>query len=212
MDKKSLIDFESRIAKIFNEAKIPYPVHLCGGNEDQLIDIFREIKKEDWVFSTHRPHYHYLLKGGDPDVLEKKILEGNSMYVFDKERNFYSSAIVGGCPGIAAGLALGLKEQNRQEKVWCFVGDGGEDSGHFYEAVRYVHGWKLPCTFIIEDNDLSVETSKELRYGRNSELEWPNCVRRYHYERIWPHVGTGEWVDFTGEGKRDKDEKAGVSF
>lgn len=209
MNKQELIEFERKIAEVFDRGEIPYPVHLSGGNEDQLIELFHRIKPEDWVFSTHRPHYHYLLKGGSPEDLEKKIKGGNSMYVFDRKLNFYSSAIVGGTPGIAAGLAMAIKMQEISGHVWCFVGDGGEDSGHFYEAVRYVHGHKLPCTFVILDDNLSVETPKQVRYG-DCEIEWPDRVIRYKYERVWPHLGAGKWVDFSGKGKQD--EKPGVSF
>lgn len=211
MDKQELIKFERRISDLFNQAKIPYPVHLSGGNEDYLSEIFKEIKEGDYIFSTHRPHYHYLLAGGSPRDLEEKILKGNSMYVFNKNLNFFSSAIVGGCPAIAAGLAMGLKRKGIDSHVWCFIGDGGEDSGHFYEAVRYVEGHNLPCTFIIEDNNLSVETPKEERYGK-FELNWPKCVRRYHYDLVYPHVGTGKFVDFTGKGENKGEVKAGVSF
>ncbi|MBU2639910.1 MAG: hypothetical protein KKG75_04370 [Nanoarchaeota archaeon] len=198
MKKKDLIDFEKEIVKLWEEAKIPYPVHFSGGNEDQLIELFKEIKEEDYVFSTHRSHYHYLLKGGSKEKLKEMILEGNSMHVFDKELKFLTSAIVAGCPAIAAGVALALKKKNSKSKVWCFVGDGAEDEGHFYEAVRYVDGHNLPCIFVLEDNNRSVETPKKIRYG-NSEMKWPECVRRYNYKAVYPHVGTDKWVDFSGK-------------
>ena len=193
--KQELIEFESHIAELWQAAKIPYPVHFCGGNEDELIEIFREIKKDDYIFSTHRSHYHYLLAGGSKEKLEKIILAGGSMHVFDRDLNFFTSAIVSGCAGIAAGTALGLKLKKSKSRVWCFVGDGAEDEGHFYEAVRYVDGHNLPCTFIIEDNDRSVETPKSLRYN-GSKISWPKCVRRYQYTATYPHVGTGKWVNF----------------
>ena len=31
----------------------------------------REFKEGDYVFSTHRGHYHYLLKGGDTEKLKE---------------------------------------------------------------------------------------------------------------------------------------------
>jgi TPP-dependent pyruvate/acetoin dehydrogenase alpha subunit len=196
VEKQDLIDFECRIKRLFEEGKLPYPIHFSGGNEDQLIEIFKEIKPGDYVFSTHRNHYHYLLAGGNPDELEKRILNGKSMYAFNREVNFLSSAIVSGCATIAAGTALGLKRKGSNNRVWCFVGDGGEDQGHFYEAVRYVDGHNLPCTFIIEDNNMSVETPKKERYGTSSEIQWPECVRRYNYNHTFPHVGTGKWIKF----------------
>ena len=54
MDKESLINFEMEVAETFNSAKIKAPIHLHGGNESQLIEIFKDIKKEDRVFSSWR--------------------------------------------------------------------------------------------------------------------------------------------------------------
>jgi TPP-dependent pyruvate/acetoin dehydrogenase alpha subunit len=189
MTAHDLINFELRIRRLFAEGKLPYLIHLCGGNEIQLIQIFNEIHPQDWVFSTHRSHYHYLLHGGDPDTLEQMIREGRSMFVFDRRRNFYSSSVLAGTCGIAAGVAQTLAESGSKQKVWCFLGDGAEDEGHFYEAVNYVDGKNLPCSFIIEDNDRSVDSSKSQR-GRG-RVVWPPCVRRYHYVPEYPHGGVG---------------------
>lgn len=197
ISSEQLINFEDRIAELWNGARISSYIHLSGGNEEELIKLFREIKPEDYKICTHRSHYHYLLSGGSEEKLESMILEGRSMHLIDKSLNFISTAIVSGGPAIAAGIALALKRKNSDRHVWCFVGDGGEDEGHFYEAVRYVGGKNLPCTFIIEDNNRSVETPKKERWG-NLELQWPGCVRRYEYVATYPHAGTGKLVDFSG--------------
>lgn len=194
--KQELINFEREIADFWEQGKLFSPVHLSGGNEDQLIEIFKDIQEGDYIFSTHRSHYHYLLKGASPEELKKMILEGKSMHIFDKKLKFFTSSIVSGCAAIAAGVALALKKKQKKNHVWCFVGDGAEDEGHFYEAARYVDGWDLPCTFIIEDNDRSVATPKSERYN-NSEINWPNCVKRYNYKAVYPHYDTGKWVDLS---------------
>ena len=197
---EKLIAFEKRIVDLFEDARIPHPIHLSGGNERQLIEIFREVRPCDYVLSTHRNHYHYLLAGGSPEYLEELILGGNSMHVFDRGVNFLTTAIVAGGPAIAAGIALGLKRQGSNARVWCFLGDGAEDEGHFYEAVRYVDGHDLPCVFIIEDNDRSVETPKTDRHGSKT-ITWPPCVRRYSFTPTYPHVGTGTGniIEFDGK-------------
>lgn len=195
LTKKKLIEFEKEIIDLWEDAKIPYYVHLSGGNEKQLIKIFKKIKPEDYVISTHRSHYHYLLKGGLQEKLKEKILNGESMHVIDNNLNFISTAIVGGGPAIATGIAYALKQENSKRKVWCFIGDGAEDEGHFYEAARYVDGHNLPCFFIIEDNNRSVETPKIERYG-NSKIKWPKCVKRYHYQPTTLHAGTEKFVNF----------------
>ena len=137
-----------------------------------------------------------MLKGGHPEKLEKMILDGKSIHIFDSEINFLSSGIVAGTPSIAAGIAKSLKLKNRNSQVWCFIGDGAEDEGHFYEAVRYVQGHDLPCTFIIENNNRSVQTPCFERYG-NSKINWPACVIEYEYSPTYPHVGTGKYVSFS---------------
>jgi TPP-dependent pyruvate/acetoin dehydrogenase alpha subunit len=63
MTKEQLINFETDIADCFNNAIIKAPVHLYDGNEEQMIDIFKNVKSEDWVFCTWRSHYQCLLKG-----------------------------------------------------------------------------------------------------------------------------------------------------
>jgi deoxyxylulose-5-phosphate synthase len=82
--------------------------------------------------------------------------------------------------------------------VWCFLGDGAEDEGHLYEAARYVDGWELPCKFIIEDNDRSVNAPKAVRWGKSDKGKQPDCVWRYSYTPTWPHGGTGrnKWLEF----------------
>ena len=49
MNKKDLIDFEKRVQEVYESGKIKAPVHLSGNNEDQLIEIFKKIDKDDWV-------------------------------------------------------------------------------------------------------------------------------------------------------------------
>lgn len=201
MTKQELIDFESRIADLYRQGELPFLFHLSGGNEDQLIEIFKEIKEGDYVLSTHRNHYHALLHGIPPNELEEKIKNGRSMFVFDRKRNFFTSAIIGGTPAIAAGIALALKRKGSKQKVWCFVGDGIEDTGHLWEAARYVDGHDLPCTFVIEDNNRSVETSKQERWGRATDPIWQRCVRKYKYEITYPHARTTDMIDLAAQKK-----------
>jgi TPP-dependent pyruvate/acetoin dehydrogenase alpha subunit len=201
--KFQLVAFEARMKELFEAGELPFLLHFCGGNEDQLIEIFREIKPGDWIFSSHRSHYHYLLAGGSPERLEQMIRDGDSMFIFDKELNFLTSSVLAGTACIAAGVAWKLKEERQPwpgtledwpgPHVWNFLGDGAEDEGHFYEAVAMVHGHDLPCTFIVENNDRSVDTNIEQRRGNGMHqgLLHVNCVRRYHYTPTYPHGGSG---------------------
>ncbi len=57
MDREDLIEFEEEIKELFLDGKIKAPVHLAVGSEGPLTDIFKKIKKDDWVFSTHRSQH-----------------------------------------------------------------------------------------------------------------------------------------------------------
>ncbi len=196
MKKADLIAFEDRIGKLYEDGSLPFLFHLSGGNEDQLIELFKEIDDEDYVLSNHRSHYHALLHGISPDKLENLILNGRSMFVYDKEKNFFCSAIIGGTPGIAVGIAWALKQKGSKQKVWCFVGDGTEDNGHLYEAIRYAEGWDLPCIFVIENNNRSVEATNSDRWGKSGDYDWQSSkVVKYKYEITYPHARKPGIVD-----------------
>jgi deoxyxylulose-5-phosphate synthase len=198
VNKDDLIAFENRIGKHYENGDLPFLFHLSGGNEDQLIELFKNIDEKDYVLSNHRSHYHALLHGISPEKLEKMIIDGRSMFVYDKDKNFFCSAIIGGTPGIAIGIAWALKRKRSKQKVWCFVGDGTEDNGHLFEAIRYAEGWDLPCIFVIENNNRSVEATNADRWGATSDYEWnSNKVIKYKYDITFPHARKPGIVDLS---------------
>lgn len=199
-----LIAFEKEIEAVFLAGKIRAPVHFSGGNEQQLIDIFSDIKPEDWVLSTWRSHYHALLKGVDPTWLRQEIIQGRSMYVHSKEHRFLTSSIAGGILPIGLGLAQALEWKNRPDHVWCFVGDMTARMGILHECLSYAEGHGMPLTVVIEDNGLSTNTPTGKTWGswdaasvHEGRLKTINTyIMYYRYERTMPHVGAGQWVDF----------------
>ena len=86
MNKQDLINFEQRIINHYNNNKLPFLFHLSGGNEIELLKIFQHVEKGDYVLATHRNHYHALLHGLPQDEVEQRILDGRSMFMYDRER------------------------------------------------------------------------------------------------------------------------------
>lgn len=193
LTKAELIAFEEDIKRRFLNREIRAPVHLSKGNEDQLIEIFKEIKPEDWCFSTHRSHLHALLKGIPPDWLRNEILQGRSMHIMSAEHRFLSSSIVGGICPIALGLAMAIKWASEKSHVWCFVGDMASCSGIFSECARYAAGHALPITFVVEDNFYSTNTPTRQVWGEHRRKAQ---VLKYEYIRGFPHTGVGQFVQF----------------
>lgn len=193
--KDDLINFERLIADHWENGKIKGPVHLSGGNENEIIEIGKRISKNDWVFSTWRSHYHALITGIPPDWLENEILAGRSITIINREHRFYSSAIVGAIIPIAVGVAISNKRNNTNEKVWCFIGDMAFESGQFYEMHKYAQRFDLPIQFVVEDNGVSTNTPTDVTWN-GMKRDIPNDVIWYSYEKQWPHYGTGKWVVF----------------
>ena len=192
---EDLIKYEKMIADHWEAGRIKGPVHLSGGNESELIEIGKRIKTTDWVFSTWRSHYHALIKGVPSEWLEEEILAGRSITIVSQEHKFYSSAIVGAIIPIATGVALANKRDNKDDKVWCFIGDMAFETGGFYEMHKYAQRYNLPIHFVVEDNGVSTNTPTEETWN-GIKREIPNDVIWYEYKKEWPHYGTGKWVIF----------------
>jgi TPP-dependent pyruvate/acetoin dehydrogenase alpha subunit len=134
-------------------------------------------------------------------------MNGKSMVMNLPEYKFICSSIVGGIPSIAAGIAFAIKHQNKNNKVWCWVGDMSAETGAFHEAYKYSVNHNLPIIFIVEDNKKSVCTptpdiwNREQPYYLNSKyeggiLKQPNLYYYQYTNKKYPHAGAGIRVQF----------------
>jgi pyruvate dehydrogenase E1 component alpha subunit len=178
--------------------EVKAPVHLYSNNEEKMLEIFQNIKEEDWVFCSWRSHYQCLLKGVPSDLLLDEIKAGKSISLNFKDYKVFSSAIVTGNIPIAVGVALANKLQNKEGHVYCFVGDMTSETGCFSENYKYAVNYNLPITFVIENNSKSVCTDT-LKTWKQDELTYKNGMDKiiyYEYENKYPHAGTGVRIQF----------------
>jgi TPP-dependent pyruvate/acetoin dehydrogenase alpha subunit len=162
--KDRIRSFEKRLQA--NMRNIYCPTHLSLGHEDVAVELAEVLQPEDWLFSTHRNHHHYLAKGGDESKLWNEIhgLEtglnqgfAGSQAITDKKLRFHASAILGGLIGVAAGAALAEK-LNRSGKISvCCIGDAATEQGVFWETLNFAVLNMLPICFIVENNGKSVD-------------------------------------------------------
>ncbi len=190
MNKEDLIKFTDEIKVLWETGKIKAAIHLSGNGADNLIEIFKSYKKGDWIFSTWRSHWHWLLSRRSSEELKKQILTGKSMHIYGDR--FFTSSIVGGITPIALGVAWGLKLDKSPNQVWCFIGDAAFECGITKECIRYAQGHKLPIKFVVEDNGLCVNAKTQKIWGLGTKSK----VIKYKYNRRFPHAGTGEYVMF----------------
>lgn len=153
---------EGKIADLVSQKKIICPCHLYEGQEAVAVGVCASLEREDYVFSTHRSHGHYLAKGGDLKSMMAELFgratgcskgRGGSMHLAAPDIGFPgSSAIVAGTIPLAVGAALSFLIQRKDKVAVTFFGDGATCEGAFYESLNFAALKKLPVIFICENN------------------------------------------------------------
>ncbi len=159
-------EVELTIEKLYPSDEMKTPVHLCIGQEAIPVGICANLKKEDYCFSNHRGHGHYLAKGGDLKAMIAELYgketgcskgRGGSMHLIDTSVNLLgSSSIVGGGIPIAVGAALGASLKREKRLSVVFFGDAAVEGGVLYESFNFAKLKNLPVIFVCENNFYSV--------------------------------------------------------
>lgn len=158
-------EFEESLTEPLMKKEIVCPVHLCIGQEAVATGVCANLGTEDWVFSTHRSHGHYIAKGGDIKALMAELYgkitgcskgKGGSMHLASSDIGLPgSSAIVAGTIPLAVGAALAFSMRKKDAVSVAFFGDGAVNEGTFYEALNFGGLKKLPVVFVCENNSYS---------------------------------------------------------
>ena len=164
---------EETIADNYSDNVMRCPIHLSIGQEMVPSILALELTIKDLAVSSHRSHAHYLAKGGSLERFFDELFgletgcskgRGGSMHLVDKDVGFMgSTAIVGNTIPIGVGLGESIKLDNEKDIVVIYLGDGATEEGVFWESFNYAIVRKLPCLFVIEDNNYSVYTGIETR-------------------------------------------------
>ena len=154
--------FEEQVAELVSAGEIICPCHLYIGEEAVATGVCATLRKDDYVFSTHRSHGHYLAKGGDMKALMAELYcratgcsqgRGGSMHLASPDVGLPgSSAIVAGTIPLAVGVALAFSLQKKDNVSVAFFGDGATNEGTFYESLNFASLKKLPVIFVCENN------------------------------------------------------------
>ena len=66
--------FEKKLLELFSEGKINGTTHTCIGQEEVAVSIMNNIIEDDFIFSNHRGHGHYLARFNDMEGLFCEII------------------------------------------------------------------------------------------------------------------------------------------
>ncbi|NJD56295.1 MAG: thiamine pyrophosphate-dependent dehydrogenase E1 component subunit alpha [Nitrospirae bacterium] len=165
--------FEDRTCARYAEQEMKCPVHLCIGQEAIAAGVCAHLKREDYIFSTHRSHGHCIAKGMDLKSIAAELYgrstgcsrgKGGSMHLADPGHGIPgTTAIVGGCIPLAAGAALASKMKGDGRVSVAFFGDGAADEGVFLESLNFASLKKLPVVFVCENNFYATNSPQSAR-------------------------------------------------
>ncbi len=160
--------FEEKVFELYAQNLVPGTIHLYTGEEAVAVGVCGNLRKDDYITSTHRGHGHCIAKGAQPKRVMAEILgkktgyckgKGGSMHIADfKVGMLGATAVVGAGLPIAMGAGLSIKLRRTDNVVACFFGDGASNQGTFHEAINMAAVWKLPVIFVCENNVYAMGT------------------------------------------------------
>jgi len=182
---------ELKIAELYHEDEMKTPIHLCIGQEAVAAGICANLTAEDYVFSNHRGHGHYIAKKGNLKSMIAELYNresgcsrgrGGSMHLIDILAGLLgsSSIVAGGIP-IATGAALASMLRKDHRVTAVFFGDGAAEEGALYESINFAVLKKLPIIYVCENNFYSVCSPLKQRqpcmdiYKRAEGFSIPSC-------------------------------------
>ncbi|WP_061019379.1 dehydrogenase E1 component subunit alpha/beta [Vibrio splendidus] len=183
---------EEKLLELFGQGQLNGTVHTCIGEELSAIAFAGQLSKDDFIFSNHRCHGHYLAYTKDTKGLLAELMgrkEGTCSGVGSSqhlcEGNFFSNGIQGGIVPVAAGMALAnkLKKNNRIGTV--FIGDGTLGQGVIYEAMNMAGKWGLPLVIVCEDNGYAQTTVKEDSFAGDLKSRAEGFGLEYRSGNTW---------------------------
>ena len=154
--------FEEAVLRLHQERQFASHFHLYIGQEATGAAVLEALGDKDLICTTHRNHGHLIGRGSDPGQTMAEILgrstglnrgRGGTLHASDPSRGFLStSAIVGGCAGLATGAAFGIKTKRESKVAVGFFGDGSLEEGLVIESFNIAALWKLPVIYVCENN------------------------------------------------------------
>jgi len=163
--------FEEALVDLYARGLLPGIVHLSVGQEAAAVGVCENLRKDDFILSTHRGHGHFIAKGGELKPMMAEIFGRKAGYCKGKGGTQHiacldfgslgSLGIVGSGIPIAVGAGLSAKLRQTDQVAVSFFGDGASNRGTFHEGLNFASLYKLPVIFVCENNLYGEFTSQK---------------------------------------------------
>lgn len=161
--------FEERLLELFAAGEISGTTHTCLGQE-YIPVAMAPLLRDDFVFSNHRGHGHYLAHCDDLEGLLAEVLGregavcngvGGSQHL--RTDTFISTGVQGESVPAAVGVALHYRHAGLPRIAAAYIGDGTWGEGSVYEGLNMAALWGLPLLLIVEHNQIAQSTPTVLQ-------------------------------------------------
>lgn len=163
--------FEEKVMDLYARQMVMGIVHLYIGEEAVATGVCANLRKDDYITSTHRGHGHCIAKGGDLRLMMAELFgrstgycrgKGGSMHIADFNLGILgANGIVGAGMPIAGGAGLSIKLRGTDQVAVSFFGDGACNQGSFHESLNMAAVWKLPVIFVCENNQYAISAAQK---------------------------------------------------
>ncbi len=163
--------FEEKIVDMYARGLVPGLAHLYVGEEAVATGVCANLRKEDYITSTHRGHGHVIAKGAELKFMMAELFgkktgyckgKGGSMHIADVDIGILgANGIAGGGLPLAIGAGLSAKMRKTDQVTACFFGDGSSNNGTFHESLNFAAVHRLPVIFVCENNTYGISVSQK---------------------------------------------------
>jgi TPP-dependent pyruvate/acetoin dehydrogenase alpha subunit len=169
--------FELTLLEHFAKGNLGGTTHTCIGQEYIPVAMRTLLLQQDFIFSNHRGHGHYIAYMNDAEGLLAELMGrqgaicngvGGSQHVY-REHRYLSTGVQGESLPVATGVALHLRRTNAGALALVHIGDGTWGEGAVYEALNIAQLWKLPLLVVVENNKIAQTTPIEQQMAGSIE-------------------------------------------
>jgi pyruvate dehydrogenase E1 component alpha subunit len=167
--------FENFTYKKVQDKTIKIPVYLSAGQESTPCTIASYVANKNItpnIFIQHRGHSTYLAFDASPEKLIDELLGlesgcsfgmGGSASIQSHEKNIFGHD---GLMGSQVPISVGHCYETRHPTI-VFMGDASAEEDYVGSAIGWASTKNLPILFVVEDNNLSILTEKNVRRNWN---------------------------------------------
>ena len=164
---------EDRMVSMYRSGDLLGSLYTGHWHEAIAVGAAAALRPDDFLAPIHRDMGAHLWRGLDPVQIMASFLgkvtgptggRDGTLHYGRLDLNIYNlpSHIPDNYP-VATGAAFAFKYRDEDRVALAYCGDGSTSEGQFHEAVNIAAVMKLPCIFVVENNQFAYSTPVRLQ-------------------------------------------------